>query len=307
MTHDNAFIEAVNLAYHEEEAALYVGRHPEILMEETARWAKTSGIIAGLKGWRGRGLRLLDLGTGTGFVPRQLAGVLGPEDTFVLTDLSPAMLERARQALGAIGMRARTEYRPAKAEAIGDADGSFDVVTMNSVVHHFPDVEAVFRNVRRLLAPGGIVVIAHEPNALHFRHPIVGRLDRLLRFLRRVRGKGVGGGDPFIDRVNERLSDAGILGAPFTAEQIESVVDIHSPTAGRTVRAERGFDPRAIASGPFDGFSIELLLTYRHFGKARPEKVRALKPFVHWIERIYPDAGALFTLVLKGPDAPGDR
>ncbi len=308
---DPAFIEAVNLAYHEEEAAAYDGRHPEIFQEEVRRWDRVREAVAGLKRRLGRPIRLLDIGTGTGFVPRQLAPVLSPEDESVLTDMSPAMLDRCRQALAEARFPAKTTYVVGAASSLEADPVSFDVVTMNSVVHHFPDPAAVFRGVDRALRPGGLVVISHEPNALHFRHPIVGSLDRSLRLLRSLRGllRGAdsGSGNPFIDRVNQRLIAAGIVSAPLSAEKIESVVDIHSPTAGRTVRSERGFAPLKLAAESFSGYAVRLLLTYQHFGKVHLEKMKALAPVTSWIERTWPDAGALFLLILQKPEKPPAR
>lgn len=85
---DKAFVEAVNLAYHEEEAVLYDGRHPEIMEAERGRWRLIAEAVAKLKRERGA-ITVLDLGTGTGFVPRQLSDVLDGGDSFVVSDLSP--------------------------------------------------------------------------------------------------------------------------------------------------------------------------------------------------------------------------
>lgn len=295
-------VEAINLAYHEEEAALYDGRHPEILKEEQSRWANTASAIAGLKRERGS-ITLLDLGTGTGFVPRQLSATLDERDTFIITDLSPTMLERAEANLKAEGFRPRLRSIIGPAEKLTLEQLSVDVVTMNSVVHHFPDVDAVFRVADRALCHGGLMIVSHEPNIRHFRHPIVGRLDRLFRLLRRVRNwrsvVGGGSGDPFIDRVNARLIARGVATKPLSPEEMESTVDIHSPTAGRIVRADRGFDPAGLVEHLLPGYAIEHLVTYNHFGKVNPHKSRWLRPLAELVERRWPQEGGLFTMVLK--------
>jgi SAM-dependent methyltransferase len=296
-----AFVERVNLAYHEEEASLYDGRHPEIMKDELERWSRVAELVASLKKARGK-LTILDLGSGTGFVPERLAPALDTADECLLTDLSPAMMAHARTRLKGSPMRLRELI--GAADRLDLPDGCADVVTMNSVVHHFPDTGAVFARVHRWLKPGGLVVIAHEPNALHYRNRPVLALDRLFRWQRRLRDRLRGGatsGDTFIDGVNRRLMASKTISKPMTVEEIESITDIHSPTAGRIIRGERGFDPPEIARDAFSGYATERFETYRFFGKADPGKVAFLRPFVRAVERAWPDAGALFMLILRKP------
>ncbi len=298
-------VRAVNLAYHEEEAEAYDVRHPEIFKDELGHWRRISEEIGRLKAARGRPVRILDVGSGTGFVPMRLAPILDAQDEMILTDLSPAMLTQAGRALQAAKFPARVVSCLSDAEALPQPSGSIDVVTMNSVAHHLPSPEAVFRSVDRLLAPGGLLVIAHEPNLRHFRHPLVGTLDRAIRFLRALKSRrfAAAGPNPFIDRVNARLLAAGTLRRPLSAQRIESIVDIHSPTAGRVVDAGRGFDPRALAAASFPGYAIVRLETYRHLGKVDAAGRPWLRRLERALERRCPDAGALFLLILKKPTA----
>ena len=53
--------------------------------------------------------------------------------------------------------------RVADAERIPYDDNTFDIVVGHAVIHHIPDVEAAFREVLRVLKPGGRFVIAGEP------------------------------------------------------------------------------------------------------------------------------------------------
>lgn len=300
------FVRAVNLAYHEEEAADYDGRHPEIFSDELSHWERIAERIRSLKTSLGRPIKLVDLGSGTGFVPLRLVSALDERDEAVLTDMSPAMLDRAQASLGAAGFKPRASFVVTDAESLQLAAGSVDVVTMNSVVHHFPSPERVFTAVQRMLRPGGLVVIAHEPNLPHFNHPIIGNLDRFIRFLRALKQRKplrAAAGSPFIDRVNARLIGNKIVDRPLSPEEIESVVDIHSPTAGRIVDASRGFDPFALARRFFSGYAIDDVETYRYFGKLdvakRPRLVRAQRA----LEKIWPKAGALFLMILRKPEA----
>jgi SAM-dependent methyltransferase len=55
------------------------------------------------------------------------------------------------------------EGRVADAERIPYEDGTFDLVVGHAVLHHIPDVEQAFREVLRVLKPGGRFVFAGEP------------------------------------------------------------------------------------------------------------------------------------------------
>lgn len=299
-------VRAVNLAYHDEEAASYDSRHPEIFTDELGHWSRIAERVRGLKDGLKRPIRIVDLGSGTGFVPLRLASVLDAQDEFVLTDLSPTMLDRARESLAHANFLSHADYRVTGAETLDLAPMSVDVVTMNSFIHHLPAPERVFDIVERALRPGGIAVIAHEPNLLHFKHPVVGGLDRLIRALRKARSRkkrAAPASNSFIDRVNARLMSTGDIERPLTAEKIESIVDIQSPTAGRAVDASRGFDPRALASRSFPGYDVLELQTYRHFGKLDVAKRPRLARLQHAMERLWPLAGAMFLLIVRKPQA----
>jgi len=112
---------------------------------------------AGLGGWRAAitrhldprpGLRLLDLGCGTGSWARAFRR-WWPGVDVVAVEPSAAMRERAVFEPVVAG----------HAGAVPLADASVDAVWLSTVVHHVPDLEAAAREVRRVLRPGAPVLI----------------------------------------------------------------------------------------------------------------------------------------------------
>lgn len=101
------------------------------------------------------GQRLVDLGTGTGALARRFAQrglhVVG-------VDISAPLLEKA----GELAARDRLELTRihARSEATGLPEHSFDVVTAGQCWHWFDRPKAA-TEARRLLAPGGRLMIAH--------------------------------------------------------------------------------------------------------------------------------------------------
>jgi len=105
------------------------------------------------------GETVLDLGSGPGLDALLAARLVGPAGRVIGVDMTPEMLERARATAARAGA-AHVEFRQGRLEALPVEDASVDAVTSNCVVNLVPDKAAVFREVARVLRPGGRAVIA---------------------------------------------------------------------------------------------------------------------------------------------------
>jgi len=111
--------------------------------------------------------RALELGCGTGFFLLNLmqAGLTARGS---VTDLSPGMLAAALRNAENLGLD--VDGRVADAEQIPYDDATFDVVVGHAVLHHIPNLDAAFREVLRVLKPGGRFVFAGEPTRIGDRY-----------------------------------------------------------------------------------------------------------------------------------------
>jgi len=102
--------------------------------------------------------RVLDVGTGTGLVALQAAAAV-PGGHATGIDHSEGMLAEASAKAAQRGLGQRSGFRRMDAEALEFDDASFDVVVSLFVLMHLPDPAAAVREMRRVLRPGGRIVI----------------------------------------------------------------------------------------------------------------------------------------------------
>ncbi len=122
------------------------------VLEEDKHWwfaSRTRAILAYLDRYvrPGRGLRVLDVGCGAGNMMHHLAHY----GTVVGVDNNPKPLEVARQR----GL----DVREGTADALPFGANEFDLLTVLDTVEHVPAEAKVFEECRRVLKPGGRVLI----------------------------------------------------------------------------------------------------------------------------------------------------
>jgi ubiquinone/menaquinone biosynthesis C-methylase UbiE len=100
------------------------------------------------------GSAVLDYGCGTGFDLYVASRVVGENGRFCGLDLTEAMAQRARENLALAGVK-KFEIKTVDSDAIPYDDCSFDVVISNGVINLSPCKQIVFKEIHRVLKPGG--------------------------------------------------------------------------------------------------------------------------------------------------------
>jgi SAM-dependent methyltransferase len=153
------------------------------------------------------GKRVLDVGAGNGYVLARYARSGGQAFGVDLTSTAVDLCRR-RFALE----RLEGRFAIGSAECLPFASGTFDCVCSMGVLHHTPDVSRAMRELRRVLRPGGrlIVMVYHRNSALY-----------RLKFasLRLLSGKSVG------QLVNEVDGEGNPKGDVFSKRQLWALLE----------------------------------------------------------------------------------
>jgi SAM-dependent methyltransferase len=266
-----------NARYHDLAAAHYDSKWG-IGYDEVGQAQVTGKLRKALGHEPGHYERALEIGAGTGYFTLNLlrAGVIGEA---VAADISPGMLRALERSAGELGERVETAACQAAELPFGD--DSFDLVFGHAVLHHLPDLDAAFREFRRVLRPGGVIAFCGEPS----RHG-----DRIAA----VPKRGARALSPLwrtLMGVSERQDGNGATG--WTEEErLEPVVDVHAFTpAALQGHAERAGLERVRVSGEELAASL--------FGWANRTLEASAEPDdIPWAWRVYAHRGYLLLQTL---------
>ena len=112
-------------------------------------WYRHQALLrAGLK----PGLRVVDVGTGTGLLAREAVAIVGAGELVTGVDPSQGMLDHAVVPAG-------VRLLPGRAEELPVEDGCADFVCMGYALRHIGDLTAAFCEFHRVLQPGGVVCL----------------------------------------------------------------------------------------------------------------------------------------------------
>jgi ubiquinone/menaquinone biosynthesis C-methylase UbiE len=106
----------------------------------------------------GTGETLVDLGCGRGQDVIRAAGRVGPKGAAIGVDRTQAMIDKARAAVPPFLTNAR--FVCCDLAALDLPDASADVVISNCTINHAADKPAVYREIHRVLRPGGRFVVS---------------------------------------------------------------------------------------------------------------------------------------------------
>ncbi len=276
---ENALIKKINRYFHDEEAAFFEKRHRSRIDAESLFYKSFfEGYFKGKEH-----ADILDIGTGTGLVPSSLnAG----KYNFICSDISFGMLNKTRQSNENRGVR--LGYIISDAENLPFKAGTFDIVTCNAAMHHFPSIESFAGEAGRVLKDGGFLVIGFEANRKFWANR---PLSLLYRIIARIGGASKAGPsyEAICRRVNERLLSDKTIGKPLPVAELLKYVDIHSPNAGKKIDPGKGFDIPGLVKGVFKGYEAKIIYHY----KERPRAAGTVNKV------FFPACAPQFSLILK--------
>lgn len=289
----------INKIWHKYEARHYSESHHEIFVDEKLLWKKVAN-----KYLTGTDSTLLDFGCGTGFISSTVIPFLSPSSRLIMADPSPEMLAIAQNNVRFPNVTFQLISRERSTLAI--AAHSLDYILINSVLHHISDLSETFRQLTTLLKTGGKIIIAHEPNRIHFnnfflkllKEGIVAAQKRMRRPSKNTGSIGGSTGDKqIVAAVNQEMRLRGMITQDLQPNELQSLVDFHSPTARQRVDPSIGFSKRMLLNEfqKYGRFSVDDCKTYAFLGKI---KIKRQHMFESILGACFPNSGSKLFIVM---------
>jgi len=202
-----------SLVHLDEDAAEYdamVRRHARLLNRPFVDMLARVGLERG---------RVLDVGTGPGWIPIELA-LRRPGLEIWALDASPDMLAQAGRHAAEAGVSDRVHFVPGSATELPFADGEFDLSVSHFMLHHIERPAAFFDEMARVTRGGGRIVIkdlVRQPAwkarmLLAFSRLALGYSEAQMRMYRESLASAMTAGEIRRALAGSQLSMAGVRG-----------------------------------------------------------------------------------------------
>ena len=168
---------------------------------------------------------VLDLGSGGGFDVFIAGRKVGGSGRVIGVDMTPEMLSKARASIAAYRQGTgldNVEFRLGEIEHLPVADNSVDAIISNCVINLSPDKAQVWREMARVLKPGGRVAVSD----LALLQPLPPAVAAMVEAL-----VGCVAGAVLVDATGRMATDAGLVDVKLEAkrEYVESMTEWNDP------------------------------------------------------------------------------
>lgn len=168
---------------------------------------------------------VLDLGSGGGFDCFIAGPRVGAQGRVIGVDMTPEMLSKARTNIASYRAQSgldNVEFRLGEIENLPMPDASVDVVISNCVINLSPDKRKVWREIARVLKPGGRVAVSDLALLKPLPQEVLNDLEALV---------GCVAGAELVDDVRAAVIDAGLDDLRMTAkpQYIEAMTSWEDP------------------------------------------------------------------------------
>jgi SAM-dependent methyltransferase len=177
------------------------------------------------------GETVLDLGSGGGFDCFVAGPKVGPSGRVIGVDMTPQMVTRARRNLAGYGERTglnNVEFRLGEIEHLPVADASVDVVISNCVLNLSAEKPQVWREIARVLKPGGRVAVSD----LALLRPLPAEVREMVEAL-----VGCIAGAVLVEETQRLVRAAGLTDVRLTPKPtyVQSISDAQDPLYRRII------------------------------------------------------------------------
>ena len=193
----------------------------------------------------------------------------------------------------------------------------YDIIMLNSVLHHIPDLAFFYEQASILLKNNGLLIIGHEPNQTFYNNKFLIVLSTCLKwflspkvllirlleklglknFLKSFMHLKKNREEKIMDKINEIILSDGLIEKKLSADEIYQYIDYHSPTASGKLDKRRGFSKDSLQDFFGKNFAMLDYTTYDFLN------IKSNSKFCVWIDRLFSPwfykSGSKFFLILK--------